>query len=292
MKSYSKLVVLSLSFLLLSMTADKTAYQYYASNGKAIKYAKMLKKLATADIVFFGELHNNTMSHWMEYELAHDLAELKQGKIVFGAEMFEADQQLIVDEYLKGMVSKKNFVAQARLWPNHSTDYAPVLNLAKEKGIRFIATNVPRRYASYVNKNGLEKLKELSQEAKQYIAPLPVKYDPNVACYAKMTKMMAGMPGARHGASHIAQAQAIKDATMAHFILKNWKEGQLFFHFNGNYHSDNHEGIVWWIKQQKPELNILTISTMEQSKVDSISKEDLGLADYLFVVDEDITKTY
>ena len=61
---------------------------------------------------------------------------------------------------------------------------------------------------------------------------------------------------AMHGNQNLPKAQAIKDATMAHFILENWEKGKTFIHYNGSYHSDNFEGIVWYLKQENPNLYI------------------------------------
>ncbi len=288
-----KFFTIPLLLLLMSMKGDLPAYRYFNAKGKKVSFNKMMKELEGADIVFFGEQHNNAISHWMELEVAKHLAKAKGKNLVMGAEMFEADGQLLVDEYVGGKIKEKYFKEQARLWPNYSTDYAPLLRVARENGLKFVATNIPRRYAALVNKGGFEALDDLSAEAKKYIAPLPVNYDPNVECYKKMAAMMAHMPGAKHGASNIAKAQAIKDATMAYFILKNLSEGKTFLHFNGSYHSDNHQGIVWWVKQQKPALKILTISTVEQDSLDKIKNpDDLKLADFILTVNEDVTKTY
>lgn len=105
-----------------------------------------------------------------------------------------------------------------------------------------------------------------------------------------MIEMMGGMGG--HVTENIPKAQAIKDATMAHFILKNLKKGQTFIHYDGAYHSDNYEGIVWWIKQTNPDLDIMTISTVEQDSITELSEEELGIADYIFCVPSTMTKTY
>jgi uncharacterized iron-regulated protein len=292
MNIYRKIVLIIITISLMSMTSDKTPYNIFNLDGKQKTYEKMLKALEEADMVFFGELHNNAISHWFELELAKDLYAKMGENLIIGAEMFEADQQLMIDEYLKDLMTKKIFEEQARLWKNHSTDYAPILDFAKEKKIKFVATNIPRRYAALVNKSGFSILNSLNSDALRYIAPLPIKYDENVGCYKEMKEMMKDMPGARHGNSFIAEAQAIKDATMAHFILTNWKKGQTFYHFNGSYHSNNHEGIVWYIKQQQPDIKIITINTIEQENIDTISKEDMNSADFIIVTDEDFTKTY
>ncbi|RUA23833.1 MAG: iron-regulated protein [Bacteroidetes bacterium] len=279
-------IIIAIAFSLMAMKSDKRAFQLFSSKGKVVKYKAVLKAISKADIVFFGELHNNAISHWMEYELAKDLIAQKGDKIVLGAEMYEADGQLLIDEYLSGLVKYKYFKGQARLWPNDPTDYKPLLQLAHDNKIPFIATNVPRRYASAVNKGGFEILEKFSDEAKRYFAPLPIQYDENVACYKSMQEMMGA-----HGAN-IAKAQGLKDATMAYFIMKNWKKGQTFLHFNGSYHSDNHEGIVWHLKQKYPKLKIITITTIEQDQLDSIDMDVQKQADYILVVDQDVTKTY
>jgi uncharacterized iron-regulated protein len=275
---------------LLSMSADHQAYQIYNQKGKAISFSEMTKELQEADIVFFGELHNNAIAHWLELELAKSLFELRADDLIIGAEMYESDQQLLVDEYLQKRMPYKTFKEQARLWDNDETDYSPILDFARNNKIPFIATNVPRRYAALVNKAGFAVLDSLSELAKGYIAPLPIVFDPEVACYKEMISMMGGH--SKTNMSNIAKAQALKDATMAHFILQNWNKGKCFYHFNGSYHSDNHEGIVWYLKKQNPKLKIVTISTREQSNVDLIDQESLPIADFILVVDEDITKTY
>ncbi len=291
MKSLYKFGLLVMVVILTSSSSEKKAFEIFKESGKKADYEKMLKDISEADIVFFGELHDNSISHWFEIEIAKDLYNLRGNKLKMGAEMYEADGQLLIDELISGKIKFKDFESQARLWPNHKTDYAPILKFAVEKRIPFIATNIPRRYASLVNASGLTALDSLPAESKKFIAPLPIKYDPEVACYKSMLEMMGGHGNAEK-MKNLPAAQAVKDATMAHFILSNYNEGDLFYHFNGSYHSNNHEGIVWWLKQQNPKLKILTITTIEQSEVDSIADElDKKLADYIIVVDEDITKT-
>lgn len=282
--------IVSLFFVLTAMKSDKPAYQVFDSKGKKVKYKELVKDALNAEVIFFGELHNNPISHWMQFELTKDLYEEKQDNLVLGAEMFESDNQLLLDEYLAGYIKTKSFEDEARLWSNYKTDYKPLVEFAKENQLLFIATNVPRRYAALVNKKGLEGLDSLSNEAKKFIAPLPVNYDPEVSCYKSMIEMMGGMGG--HVTANIPKAQAIKDATMAHFILENLPPGKTFIHYNGAYHSDNYEGIVWWLKQKKPELNILTITTVEQDTISSLSDESLNIADYIICVPSDMTKTY
>ena len=275
--------------ILTAFKSDKPAYYFYNSKGKKVKFQKVVKAALEADVVFFGESHNNPIAHWMELEFTKAFYDVKGDKLVLGAEMFERDNQLILNEYLTGKISGKSFKDEARLWPNYSTDYKPLVEFAKKHRLPFIATNIPRRYASVVYKKGFEGLDSLYAESKSYIAPLPIEYDPEVKCYKDMLSM-GGMGG--HVNENFPKAQAVKDATMAYSIAGYAEKGKLFFHYNGSYHSDNYQGILWYLNKYKPGLKILTITTVEQPDIDTISDEYKSQADYILVVPEDMTRTY
>ena len=275
--------------LLVALTTaraqDKPAYRIYTGEGKKVKYEKMLKDLQGADVLFFGELHNNAISHWLELEVTKDLDENLD--LVLGAEMLEADNQDELDQYLSGEIDEDALDSLARLWPNYKTDYKPLVDYAKEHQLTFVASNIPRRYANMVYKGGFEALDTLSAEEKSWMAPLPIDFDPDIKTYRDILKMMGD-----HGSPRLVMAQAIKDATMAHFILANRKEGTLFIHYNGSYHSNEHEGILWHIRRKNADLVLKTISTVSQDDIDELEEENLGKADYIICVDGDMTNTY
>ncbi len=271
------------------MKNDKLAFKLFDQNGKNSSYKELIKDASDADIVFFGELHDNPICHWLEYEITSDLYAEKGKNLMLGAEMFEADNQLIINEYLAGLLKDKNFEAEAKLWPNYKTDYKRLLNFARDSSLTFVATNIPRRYATMVNKSGFDILNTLDKNALQFIAPIPIKYDSTLACYAEMAKMMGDSP--THVTTYIASAQAMKDATMAYFILKNFRRGKTFLHFNGTYHSDRFQSIIWYLKQADPSLKIVTLSTVEQPEIDELEKESEGLANYILAIPESMSKT-
>lgn len=264
---------------------QKPAYILYNAKGKKVSYKKMIKQLAEKDIVLFGEFHNNPIAHWLELSVAKDLSEKRN--LIFGAEMFEADNQQALNDYLSGKISAKGLDSAARLWNNYKTDYAPIVNFAKEKKADFIATNIPRRYASLVSKKGFEALDTLSALEKTWMAPLPMDYDARLPGYVKMLKMMGD-----HGGPNMPKAQASKDATMAYFILLHFKPGSLFMHYNGAFHSENYDGIIWYLKKKQPGLKYATITTVSQKNIKKLLAENKGKADYIICVDEDMTTTY
>lgn len=264
---------------------DKPAYVLYNKNGKKVKYSKMLNTLAKADILLFGEEHNNPIAHWLQLEVTTDLKQRRE--LVLGAEMFEADNQEALTMYLQGKITAKGLDSSARLWKNYPTDYAPLVNFAKANNIVFAATNIPRRYAALVSKRGFEVLDSLPDNEKKWIAPLPIAYDAELPGYKKMLEMMKD-----HGGPNMPQAQASKDATMAHFILQYYKPGSLFIHYNGSFHSENYEGIIWYLKNQRPELKYATITVVTQKDIGKLLEENNNKADYIICVDEDMTTTY
>jgi uncharacterized iron-regulated protein len=281
------LILIALTIMFLSFKSDKKAYQLFDINGKEIHYSKLLEAAKKADIILFGEQHDNPIDHWLEQELTKDLYPDKKANLVLSAEMFEADDQITVDEYLSGAVSEKTLKDEAKLWTNFPTDYKPLLDFAKKNKLRFIAANIPRRYANMVYTKGLEKLDSIDVKAKSWIVPLPMQYDSTLACYKDIFTQAKG-----HGGQNLPKSQAVKDATMAYFILKNFSAGMTVIHFNGSYHSDHHQGIEWYLKKSNPNLKIFTIGSTEQEQIEDLDKENLGLANCIICTPSSMSKSY
>jgi uncharacterized iron-regulated protein len=95
-----------------------------------------------------------------------------------------------------------------------------------------------------------------------------------------------------HGSANLRDAQVVKDATMAWFILKYLGSGETFLHFNGAYHSDHYESISYFLKKSNPEINIVTISTVNQDEINDLEEVHVGKADYILAVPSSMTRTY
>jgi uncharacterized iron-regulated protein len=289
------LFCLLVPLLALAPASDRPAYRLFSAQGTPADYDQMLTQLAQADVVLFGEQHNDPLAHWLELQVAKDLARLKgPGKLVLGLEMFERDVQPLVAGYLAGAVPDSAFERQSRPWPNYATDYRPLLQFARQVQVPVVGTNAPRRYAQQVARGSLAALDKLPAAEKSYLAPLPLKVDFDLPGYKNMAAMFGGDASAHGGgARNVIQAQALKDATMAHFIRASLAPGQTLLHLNGSYHSDHHDGIVAYLRTQaKTPLRIKTLSVVTQSQLQQLDKENVDLADYLIVVPEDMTKTY
>lgn len=288
MKRYLKSIILiSVLSLLFNTSFAQQAFVIYNKKGEVASVQDIIKDTQGKSHVFFGEYHNNPISHWVRMKLIGELYEIQGKNLVIGAEMFEADNQILLDEYLKDIIQQNNFESEARTWTNYKTDYKPMVEFAKKNELSFIATNIPRRYANIVYHKGLEILNQLSPEAHNFMAPLPIVVDTTLSTYRDIKKMAGG-----HGGDNLVYSQAVKDATMAHFILKNSPANSLFFHVNGSYHSDQYQGIISFLKSAVPLNKILTITTVSQKDVNKLEEKNKILADYIICVDAQMTTTH
>ena len=281
--------LLSILSVTLFWAQNPMAYTLFDHQGNKVEYTTMIENMAQKDLVFLGEIHNCAMAHWMEKIIIQDLYTIHGDSLMLGAEMFERDDQLLLDEYLADIIPFSRFKAEAKLWDNYATDYAPIVEFAKKHSLPFIATNVARRYANMVSKSDFEALEKVSAEGRQYIAPLPINYidNPLVNEYFKesLPPMMKNVPTTK-----LAHAQAVKDATMAWSISQTLK-GKMV-HLNGSFHSTGHAGIINYLNVYRPGLKIGTIEIVHQEKVDSLADSHKGKADYFICVPNSMATTF
>ena len=288
-----KIFFIAFIFSALTISAqDLAAYKIYNSKGKEVSFKSLVKSANEAPIVLFGEFHDNPIAHWLQLELTQKMYATHGANLQLGFEMFEQDQQHLLNDYLQGKLTSEQYRDTMRLWPNYTTDYAPLLEFAKERGLSCMATNIQRKYASLVFKKGRAALDTLPDAIKEQMAPLNFAFDTTLSQYQAMKEMGAHMgPGMGW---RMVEAQAIKDATMAHFILNNPGRNTktVHLHFNGAYHSDFYQGIMWYLEQEAAPSEILTISTVSQANVQKLEKEHLGRADFIICVPSNMTSTH
>jgi len=275
-----------------SIAQDFPAYVIYTSNGKKTTFDKLEDATEGKELILFGEFHDNPISHWLQLELTKELFEENGANLQLGFEMFEQDQQELLSQYLMGNLTAKQFKDTMRLWPNYETDYAPIIEFAKTNKLFCVASNVKRKYASLLFKKGRKALDTLSVEVKAQMAPVDFKVDSSLSQYREVF-IMGGHMGVNMG-MNMVESQAFKDATMAQFILANpgRKAGTVHLHFNGAFHSDFHQGILWYVQQKEPNIRVLTISTVTQADVRKLDKEHIGRADFIICVPESMTRTH
>jgi len=253
-------LLLMVPFFALSQDAASTHYKIYSTvNQKPATVDQIADGLANADVLFFGEEHNDTTAHYLELAIFKKLAEKYPGKIALSMEMFETDCQNVLDEYLNGLIREKNFVTEARAWHNYN-DYRPLIEWAKANHILVMAANAPARYVNMTNRLGLASLLQLSPIGKSYLPPLPIDTATG-SYYEKFLQIMGGHNAM--GGMKMFEAQNLWDATMGWSIAKFARahKGYKIFQLNGGFHSEEKLGAAAQLKKYAPRIRILNIAT-------------------------------
>lgn len=292
MKLTLAILLIFLSTITMAQELSSSHYKIYSIIArKIISPDVIINDMANADVLFFGEEHNDSTAHYLEFTLFKKLAEKYPQKAALSMEMFQTDCQLVLNEYLAGFIREKNLITDARTWPNYK-DYKQMIELAKTNHLPVIAANAPTRYTNMVTRGGLDILKELNAQAKNYLAPLPIDTATG-AYYDKFAKIMGGhasMPGMQ-----IYQSQNLWDATMGWSIAKflNSHPGFKILQLNGGFHSEEKLGAVAQLKKYAPKLRVLNIATYADDNFDNPDwSKFAGMADYIILTDPRLPKTF
>ena len=193
MKFFIGVALLVFSFALSAQDSMSAHYKIYDTRAKQIiTIDKIVTDMADADVLFFGEEHNDSDGHYLENKIFRALHAQYADKIVLSMEMFETDGQLALNEYLLGFINEDRFARDVRLWSNYK-DYRPMIEYSKQNKIPVIAANPPRRYVNLVTRRGTRSLDSLSKDAKKFLPPLP--YDTLTGRYReKFMDIMKGSP--------------------------------------------------------------------------------------------------
>lgn len=269
MNKFLKTIALSMAMLCLGAGAAGAVQFSDAQSGKNLTAAQLASKLQKYDVVFFGEYHDQSEIHQYELELLKAMYKAKGAKLALSMEMFEADNQSKLNNFLADTLSEENFLAASRPWPNYRTDYAPLVNFVKEKKMPVIAANVPRFLAAHVAKNNAST----EGVEGQYQQWLPKHtYAPEGAYkdkfYAQMSSPAAPMKMPPQRLAAVYAAQCLKDDKMAESIaaFADAHQNMQILHINGCFHSDAHLGTTQKLEALRPELKIAVITPLERKQ--------------------------
>ena len=269
MNKYIKTILLSTALLCFGAGSASAAQFSDAKSGAELSARQLAQKLSQYDVVFFGEYHDQGEIHQAELELLQAIHKVKGEKLALSMEMFEADNQTKLNDFLAGSLSEEDFLATSRPWPNYKTDYAPLVNFAKEKKMPVIAANVPRFLAAHVAKNNASTE---GVEA-QYQQWLPKHtYAPEGAYkdkfYAQMSSPAAPMKMPPQRLAAVYAAQCLKDDKMAESIaaFSDEHKNMQVLHINGCFHSDAHLGTAQKLEALRPKLKVAVITPLERKQ--------------------------
>ena len=292
MKWITSCMILFFYINTLAQDSMSIHYKIYDTHTKQIiSIDKIIADCENADVLFFGEEHNDSAGHYLENKIFQSLHKKYGDQLALSMEMFETDGQLGLNEYLAGFIDETRFAKDVRLWSNYK-DYRPMIEYAKQNNIPVIAANPPRRYVSLVSRRGLKSLDSLSKDAKKYLPPLP--YDTLSGLYReKFIDIMQGSPGG--GNPNVYYSQSLWDAGMSYSIYKYRKshKHQKIFHCVGNFHCDEKLGTAAQLLMRNTKLKILNISSFSDKSFSHPDWEQfINRGDYLILTNPDLKKTF
>ena len=292
MKFSAAVLLVFLPFFAFCQENFATHYKIYdTKNQKLITAEDIINNMANADVLFFGEEHNDSTCHVLELTLLNLISSKYQGNTALSMEMFETDCQIVLNEYLNGLIREKNFIAEARAWHNYK-DYRPLIELAKSLHIPIVSANAPARYVNMVNRMGLSSLQQLDATAKGWLPPLPIDTATG-AYYDKFLQIMGGHNAT--GGMQMYQAQNLWDATMGWSIARFLQKHQNYklLQVNGGFHSEEKLGAAAQLRKYAPRIKILNIACFSDDNFDKpdwskFSKDN----DYIMLTDPKLAKTF
>lgn len=286
----------------LSAQITEKNYKIYSVKlAKEVSITDIVEDMKYYDVLFYGEEHNDSVTHFLENKILESLYANYSNKISLSMEMFERDVQPVMNEYLTSEIKEKSFKKDARVWSNYR-DYRPMVEFCKKNKLDVICANAAGRYSNLAGRKGQKALMALPAESKKYFAPLP--YDTASGKYydklmglshdpADTSKKAAPVMGM--GGFSLIMAQSLWDATMAYSIseyLKNNKTKKIF-QVNGRFHSDEGFAAVTQLKKYSPKTKILIISSASDDSFPNIDwNKHKQLGDYIIITDPQIPKTY
>ncbi len=264
-------------------------FRAFDAKGNPATIDQIIVAIGENEAIFLGEQHDDAVGHAVQMEIFKRAVAkyMADRKIALSLEMFERDVQIVLSEYLNGLITEPQFMSSSRPWGNYKTDYRPLVELAKEKKLPVIAANAPRRYVNMVSRGGRNALNGLTKDAKKWIAPLPYG-EPSDAYAKKFKALMGTSPEAQMGIDRILASQSLWDATMANSVAKYLKDNKkpLVIHLNGAFHTEGRLGTVEHLLKYRAKTKVLVVTIRFASDFKIFDKaKDTDTGDFVILTD-------
>jgi uncharacterized iron-regulated protein len=206
--------------------------------------------------------------------------------------------QQSLNEYLAGKSSEEAFLKNSRPWPRYATDYRPLVEIARAHNWPVIASNIPRRLASQISRQGLDSVNSLPEADRKLVAAQnQCPFDDYFKRFTEaMSSHPAGDPKAgdkkeeKKDEKKVAEekamverfyfAQCMKDETMAEAIAaaaptaNGSQPKNVTVHYNGAFHSDYKLGTAARVIRRMPKTKVKVVSIVPVENLDSINADE------------------
>lgn len=239
---------------------------FETASGRSLSRAELLQRLAGADYLLLGELHDNAEQHRERGLLIRDLARQRPGlKVV--AEHLELGRQVEEGGASLERLSRAGFDPKGWRWPAHEPLFAPLL----EEPLPLLGGNIPRDEARRIVREGQSALRPSLAAAMQ---ATPLGQEARAQLEASLLQGHCGQMPERVKAPMVL-AQEAKDAAMARGLLDAGAPAVLVA---GNGHVRRDYGVPRFLPGRS-----LSVGFLEQGRVESEGAALALIYDYVWV---------
>jgi uncharacterized iron-regulated protein len=253
----------------------------------------LLGEMAKRDVVLLGEQHGEADHHrWQLQVLA--AFHVQRPNMVIGFEMFPRRVQPVLDRWVAGELTVKEFLEQSewsRVWNMPAELYLPLIQFARINRIRMLALNVDKKLSHAIAEQGWDAVPPAEREGVSRPAAPVEAYRNLLFQEYREHRAWNGKEGAKVAQSdaafrHFLEAQTTWDRAMAEALARSLSPGSagdkpLVVGIMGSGHIRFGHGVP----HQLRELGVSRIGTLLPLPAGSNCEElRAGLADAVFAL--------
>jgi uncharacterized iron-regulated protein len=213
----------------------------HLESGTVLHFEDFIEELQSKQVIFIGEVHDNPDHHLMQTQLLQSLLP-REGFGTVAMEFFEQRQQPIIDAYLEGNLTEKEFLEKVnwrKTWGFDYHFYRPLMIEIKQHRARVAAINAPREVIRKTARVGLESL--YPEERRQ----LAQEIDLSNTLHREFVREAYELHGHRYlkDFQFFYEAQCAWEDTMAENVSHILAKGEKVIVFAGNGHIIHKFGI-------------------------------------------------
>jgi uncharacterized iron-regulated protein len=190
---------------------------YHLPTGVKVIADQMNAAITDARIIYVGETHDNPAAHRLELQVLKAVAERYPGQVSLGMEMFNQEQQEVLNEWVAGKLSEREFLKTSdwySVWTQDFTYYRDILYFARDHKIPVIGLNVTKKLRQKV---GMTDLAALDEETRTQLPEMDLndRYQKAMteAIYADHSQRDKRLDG-------FMRIQTLWDETMAESVVR------------------------------------------------------------------------
>ncbi|MCM2265288.1 MAG: ChaN family lipoprotein [Desulfuromonadales bacterium] len=214
-----------LTLLILALSAGSALAHPHilrATDRDEVSKAELLRDLASVQVIFFGELHDQLGHHEAQLSIIRAL-QMESSPVAIGLEMFRKDSQNALDLWVGGSYPINNFLKDYNENWSMWGKYREIFEFARRQKVKMIGLNIPRELSSKVARNGFAALPARERQA---LGNVQCVVNPEYADFIRLS--MGGHGGHGNKFVNFCEAQLLWDTMMARNLVEFLKANPEF----------------------------------------------------------------